>query len=138
MLLVFNLTPSIMPIYIGITVLLHHWNHSKQYFDILIESLCYHFRKERRRLQRLQRHKSQADTIQEQQQQHQQQPQQQQQQQQQPEQQQRHKRAATARRERLWDDGVIPYEIEGNFSGTSKCKIDTSNSSVPFSTLVSI
>lgn len=26
-------------------------------------------------------------------------------------------RAATARTERLWDLGVIPYEIEGNFSG---------------------
>jgi len=26
-------------------------------------------------------------------------------------------RAATARPERLWDYGVIPYEIESNFSG---------------------
>ena len=26
-------------------------------------------------------------------------------------------RAATARLERLWDYGVIPYEIESNFSG---------------------
>ena len=31
----------------------------------------------------------------------------------------RHRRAATARPERLWDYGVIPYEIEANFSGTS-------------------
>lgn len=30
---------------------------------------------------------------------------------------QRNKRAATARLERLWDYGVIPYEIESNFSG---------------------
>jgi hypothetical protein len=29
----------------------------------------------------------------------------------------RHRRAATARAERLWDYGVIPYEIEANFSG---------------------
>ncbi len=29
----------------------------------------------------------------------------------------RTKRAATARTERLWDSGVIPYEIEANFSG---------------------
>lgn len=29
----------------------------------------------------------------------------------------RAKRAATARPERLWDFGVIPYEIESNFSG---------------------
>ena len=29
----------------------------------------------------------------------------------------RAKRAATARPERLWDYGVIPYEIEANFSG---------------------
>lgn len=29
----------------------------------------------------------------------------------------RTKRAATARPERLWDYGVIPYEIEANFSG---------------------
>ena len=28
------------------------------------------------------------------------------------------KRAATARPERIWDYGVIPYEIEANFSGT--------------------
>lgn len=30
----------------------------------------------------------------------------------------RSKRAATARPERLWDYGVIPYEIDSNFSGT--------------------
>ena len=30
----------------------------------------------------------------------------------------RSRRAATARTERLWDHGVIPYEIEANFSGT--------------------
>lgn len=29
----------------------------------------------------------------------------------------RHRRAATARPERIWDYGVIPYEIEANFSG---------------------
>ena len=29
----------------------------------------------------------------------------------------RSRRAATARTERLWDHGVIPYEIEANFSG---------------------
>ncbi|CAH1176432.1 unnamed protein product [Phaedon cochleariae] len=29
-------------------------------------------------------------------------------------------RAATARRERVWDHGVIPYEIDGNFSGMHK------------------
>lgn len=29
-------------------------------------------------------------------------------------------RAATARKERVWDYGVIPYEIEGNFSGAHK------------------
>lgn len=29
-------------------------------------------------------------------------------------------RAATARRERIWDFGVIPYEIDGNFSGSHK------------------
>lgn len=29
----------------------------------------------------------------------------------------RAKRAATARPERVWDYGVIPYEIESNFSG---------------------
>jgi len=33
---------------------------------------------------------------------------------------QRVKRAATARRERIWDFGVIPYEIDGNFSGQHK------------------
>lgn len=32
----------------------------------------------------------------------------------------RNHRAATARAERLWDYGVIPYEIESNFSG--KCE----------------
>jgi hypothetical protein len=32
----------------------------------------------------------------------------------------RKKRAATARRERIWDFGVIPYEIDGNFSGAHK------------------
>ncbi len=32
----------------------------------------------------------------------------------------RHRRAATARRERIWDFGVIPYEIDGNFSGSHK------------------
>lgn len=32
----------------------------------------------------------------------------------------RTKRAATARPERLWDYGVIPYEIEANFSGQHK------------------
>lgn len=32
----------------------------------------------------------------------------------------RRKRAATARRERIWDFGVIPYEIDGNFSGSHK------------------
>ncbi|XP_013385673.1 bone morphogenetic protein 1 [Lingula anatina] len=31
-----------------------------------------------------------------------------------------HKRAATARPERLWDYGVIPYEINANFSGQHK------------------
>jgi hypothetical protein len=31
----------------------------------------------------------------------------------------RNRRAATARAERLWDYGVIPYEIEANFSGIS-------------------
>lgn len=30
------------------------------------------------------------------------------------------KRAATARKERVWDYGVIPYEIDGNFSGAHK------------------
>lgn len=29
-------------------------------------------------------------------------------------------RAATARKERVWDYGVIPYEIDGNFSGGHK------------------
>lgn len=29
----------------------------------------------------------------------------------------RSRRAATARRDRLWDDAVIPYEIDSNFSG---------------------
>ncbi|KAG5870535.1 hypothetical protein JTB14_014726 [Gonioctena quinquepunctata] len=29
-------------------------------------------------------------------------------------------RAATARKERVWDYGVIPYEIDGNFSGMHK------------------
>jgi hypothetical protein len=32
----------------------------------------------------------------------------------------RYRRAATARAERLWDYGVIPYEIEANFSGIYK------------------
>jgi tolkin protein len=32
----------------------------------------------------------------------------------------RSRRAATARNERLWDHGVIPYEIEANFSGAHK------------------
>ncbi len=32
----------------------------------------------------------------------------------------RGRRAATARRERIWDFGVIPYEIDGNFSGAHK------------------
>ncbi|ODM91924.1 Tolloid-like protein 2, partial [Orchesella cincta] len=32
----------------------------------------------------------------------------------------RSRRAATARRERIWDFGVIPYEIDGNFSGAHK------------------
>jgi len=32
----------------------------------------------------------------------------------------RRRRAATARRERIWDFGVIPYEIDGNFSGAHK------------------
>ena len=30
------------------------------------------------------------------------------------------RRAATARKERIWDHGVIPYEIDGNFSGAHK------------------
>lgn len=29
-------------------------------------------------------------------------------------------RAATNRKERVWDNGVIPYEIDGNFSGAHK------------------
>lgn len=29
-------------------------------------------------------------------------------------------RAATAKKERIWDFGVIPYEIDGNFSGLHK------------------
>lgn len=33
----------------------------------------------------------------------------------------RSRRAATARPERIWDYGVIPYEIEANFSGKLKC-----------------
>lgn len=32
----------------------------------------------------------------------------------------RRSRAATARKERVWDYGVIPYEIDGNFSGMHK------------------
>nr|XP_012228893.1 PREDICTED: bone morphogenetic protein 1-like [Linepithema humile] len=32
----------------------------------------------------------------------------------------RMRRAATARKERVWDHGVIPYEIDGNFSGAHK------------------
>lgn len=32
----------------------------------------------------------------------------------------RSRRAATARKERVWDHGVIPYEIDGNFSGAHK------------------
>ena len=30
------------------------------------------------------------------------------------------RRAATARKERIWDFGVIPYEIDANFSGAHK------------------
>ena len=30
------------------------------------------------------------------------------------------RRAATARRERIWDNAVIPYEIDANFSGVHK------------------
>ena len=30
------------------------------------------------------------------------------------------RRAASARKERVWDHGVIPYEIDGNFSGAHK------------------
>nr|XP_019553875.2 tolloid-like protein 1 [Aedes albopictus]XP_029726403.1 tolloid-like protein 1 [Aedes albopictus] len=33
---------------------------------------------------------------------------------------QRSARAATAKKERIWDFGVIPYEIDGNFSGLHK------------------
>lgn len=35
---------------------------------------------------------------------------------------QRHRvtRAATAKKERIWDYGVIPYEIDANFSGAHK------------------
>lgn len=29
-------------------------------------------------------------------------------------------RAVTAKKERIWDYGVIPYEIDGNFSGLHK------------------
>lgn len=29
-------------------------------------------------------------------------------------------RAATAKKERIWDYGVIPYEIDANFSGAHK------------------
>jgi tolkin protein len=32
----------------------------------------------------------------------------------------RRARAATARKDRIWDHGVIPYEIDGNFSGVHK------------------
>ncbi|XP_012283189.1 bone morphogenetic protein 1 [Orussus abietinus] len=32
----------------------------------------------------------------------------------------RTRRAATARKDRVWDHGVIPYEIDGNFSGAHK------------------
>ncbi|RZF44812.1 hypothetical protein LSTR_LSTR000764 [Laodelphax striatellus] len=32
----------------------------------------------------------------------------------------RRRRAATGRKERIWDYGVIPYEIDGNFSGAHK------------------
>jgi Astacin (Peptidase family M12A) len=32
----------------------------------------------------------------------------------------RQKRAATARMERIWDHGIIPYEIDKNFSGEHK------------------
>lgn len=32
----------------------------------------------------------------------------------------RGRRAATARKERIWDFGVIPYEIDANFSGAHK------------------
>ncbi|XP_047426669.1 bone morphogenetic protein 1-like isoform X2 [Mugil cephalus] len=33
---------------------------------------------------------------------------------------QRHRRAATARPERVWPDGIIPYVINGNFSGSQR------------------
>lgn len=29
----------------------------------------------------------------------------------------RSKRAATARKDRLWDYGIIPYDIDANFTG---------------------
>lgn len=29
-------------------------------------------------------------------------------------------RAVTAKKERVWEYGVIPYEIDGNFTGTHK------------------
>ncbi|KAK7089216.1 hypothetical protein V1264_024620 [Littorina saxatilis] len=32
----------------------------------------------------------------------------------------RRKRAATARKDRLWDYGIIPYDIEANFTGANK------------------
>lgn len=32
----------------------------------------------------------------------------------------RGRRAATARKERVWDFGVIPYEIDSNFGGPHK------------------
>ena len=32
----------------------------------------------------------------------------------------RARRAATARKDRIWDYGVIPYEIDANFSGAHK------------------
>lgn len=39
-----------------------------------------------------------------------------------PEQQHRHRivRAVTAKNERIWDYGVIPFEIDGNFTGLNK------------------
>ena len=33
---------------------------------------------------------------------------------------QRYTRAVTAKKERIWDYGVIPYEVDGNFSGQHK------------------
>ncbi|KAJ1361771.1 Zinc metalloproteinase nas-39 [Parelaphostrongylus tenuis] len=33
---------------------------------------------------------------------------------------QKRKRAATARKERIWPDGIIPYLIAANFSGEHK------------------